>query len=101
MAPGIALSLALGSVLTPNGVAGQVPPVLTIEQLHAGDCQIVLELKTAMPGDEVSIFVDQVVYPKQRVVAGTSRLTYDLGERLQDGSRVVAKVNDVAVAQVP
>ena len=73
---------------------------LSIRPLRVGDCQVVVQVTTPRPGDQVGLVVELTETREQTVVAGRTELTFALGEPLRQGFRVRTRLNGVAGTEV-
>ena len=87
----VSVSIAVGTVFSPDVVAAQ--STLAIRPLRVGDCQIVVQVTNARPGDQVGVVVELTASREQTLVAGRTELTFPLAEPLRQGFRVRTAVN--------
>lgn len=87
-------AVALATVLIPQRAAAQTSS-LSIKRMNVGDCQVIVEVAKARPGDQVGVVVELTAAREQAVVKDGD-LTFRLSEPLREGFRVHTTLNGVA-----
>jgi hypothetical protein len=83
--------MAVAALLAPNAAVAQSG--LAIRPLRVGDCQVVVQVANARPGDQVGVVVELTASREQTLVAGRTELTFPLAEPLRQGFRVRTVLN--------
>jgi hypothetical protein len=85
------VAVAVATLFSPHVVVAQ--SALAIGPLRVGDCQVVVQVTNARPGDQVGVVVELTASREQTVVAGRTELTFALAEPLRQGFRVRTTLN--------
>jgi hypothetical protein len=87
----VCVVIVLVVLFRPDAVAAQ--SALAVRPLRVGDCQVVVQVTSPRPGDQVGVVVELTASREQTLVAGRTELTFPLAEPLRQGFRVRTVLN--------